>query len=88
MKVRYQIIIEVTADGMMGPLRVLNLVRYALNQHLSLEVSFGNARLAAVYPVAHAVEEGVDHRVQGSDTEGPSTPCIIPDRPPHHGGLG
>jgi hypothetical protein len=55
MRVKYQIVVEVTADGMMGPLKVQTMIDHALRLHriineASLEI--GKVRVAAVYPLA------------------------------------
>jgi len=77
MKVRYQIIVEVTADGMMGPLKVLNLIENWLkSKHVQWTGSdikedprlvIGKVRVAAVYPVAQDDEKAMVTRVPGSD---------------------
>ena len=69
MRVRYQIVIEVTADGMMGPLKVVNRIEDALqrSQVNTHGLIIGHIRVAAIYPVAPTVENPVAGRVPGSD---------------------
>lgn len=57
MRVRYQIVAEITADGMLGPLRVIELFQHALNHHLTMELELGKVRVAAVYPLAPPDQE-------------------------------
>lgn len=76
MRVKYQIIVEIEADGLKGPLAVLDYVRYALNNHLTVEVDLGKIRLAACYPVAQDEPKGVEPGVQASD---PGRQVVEPD---------
>ena len=72
MNVRYQIIVEVTADGMMGPLKVQDLVAHtvrALEGKHGLRI--GKVRTAAVYPLAQDDEKAMVTRVPGSDQSRP-----------------
>jgi hypothetical protein len=55
MKVRYQIIVEVTADGMMGPLKVQDLISNSIRLDRNLKeknLEIGKIRVAAVYTLA------------------------------------
>jgi hypothetical protein len=55
LKVKYQIVVEVTADGLMGPLRVHELIAQSLTMDRNLkekELEFGKIRVASVYPIA------------------------------------
>lgn len=77
MKVRYQIIVEITADGMMGPLRVQDLVRNALTLSPAIalappgqELELGKVRIAAVYTLAPD-DKVVVVRVPGTDQSRP-----------------
>lgn len=76
MNVRYQIIVEVTADGMLGPLKVQEAIQLALKEYrigitqTTLDqrgLTIGNIRIAAVYPVAHNDEKTMVDRVPGHD---------------------
>jgi len=70
MNVRYQIIVEVTTDGLKGPLKVLTLIEHALRLHPVLReesLDIGKVRVAAVYPLAQDDKEAMVTRVPGSD---------------------
>jgi hypothetical protein len=69
MRVRYQIVVECDANGMMGPLKVLNLIEDALQRSEVAKhgVIIGKVRVAAVYPLAPPEQKSVVERVPGSD---------------------
>lgn len=73
MRVRYQIIVEVDADEMMGPLKVQEIIRNATEGYISglrkagATITIGKVRIAAVYPLAPPEQKPVVERVPGSD---------------------
>lgn len=73
MRVRYQIIVEADADGMMGPLKVQEIIRNAVEGYISglrkagSTIEVGKIRIAAVYPLAPPEQKSVVERVPGSD---------------------
>lgn len=70
MRVRYQIIVEVDADGMMGPLKVHDLIENSIRMDRNLKeknLAIGKVRVAAVYPLAPPEQKSVVERVPGSD---------------------
>jgi hypothetical protein len=70
MNVRYQIIVEVEANGMKGPLHVLTMVENTLQLGKEMRndgITLGKVRIAAVYPLAPPEQKPVVERVPGSD---------------------
>lgn len=80
MKVRYQIIVEVTADGMLGPLKVQNTIEQALKEYrvgivpqtlTERGLILGQVRIAACYTLAPDDTEPMVTRVPGRDQSRP-----------------
>jgi hypothetical protein len=71
MRVRYQIIVEVDADGMMGPLKIIERISHRIDRIGDNEnpqaITIGQIRLAAIYPLASPEQKPVVERVPGSD---------------------